>query len=142
MGFSKFLAVAATTVSGNPEPAIGVVVATGLIIVFGVLVLLYLIITLEGIVFSSIDKKKNGTPAPAKTPEPAPAAPAKAAPAAPKKAPGVEAGIPAEVVAVIAAAVAAMDGGSGYALRSVRRAKPSGRSAWGQAGVSAYTEPF
>lgn len=142
MGFSKFLAVAATTVSGNPEPSIGVVVATGLIIVFGVLVLLYLIITLEGIVFSSIDKKKKGTPAPAvKAPEPAAAAPAKAAPAA-KKAPNVEAGIPAEVVAVIAAAVAAMDSGSGYTLRSVKRVKASGRSAWGQAGVSAYTEPF
>lgn len=139
MGFSKFLAVAATTVSGNPEPSVGVVVATGLIIVFGVLVLLYLIITLEGVVFSAIDQKKKGTPAPAKAPAPEPAAPAKAAPS---KAPSVEKGIPAEVVAVIAAAVAAMEGGSGYALRSVRRAKSSGRSAWGQAGVNAYTEPF
>ena len=43
MGISKFLAVAANTVSGNPEPSVGVVVATGLIIVFGVLVLLYLL---------------------------------------------------------------------------------------------------
>ena len=140
MGLSKFLAVAATTVSGNPEPSIGVVAATGLIIVFGVLVLLYLIITLEGVVFSSIDQKKKGKPAPAKSSVPEPAAPAKAAP--PQKAPSVEKGIPAEVVAVIAAAVAAMDGGNGLTLRSVRRVKPSGRSSWGQAGVNAYTEPF
>ena len=46
------------------------------------------------------------------------------------------------LVAVIAAAVAAMDGGNGLTLRSVRRVKPSGRSSWGQAGVNAYTEPF
>ena len=38
---------------------IGVVVATGLILVFAVLILLYLIITLEGIIFSSLDKKKR-----------------------------------------------------------------------------------
>ena len=36
---------------------IGVVVATGLILVFAVLILLYLIITLEGIIFSSLGKK-------------------------------------------------------------------------------------
>jgi len=42
MGISQFLTVAANTASGNPEPSVGVVVATGLILVFGVLVLLYL----------------------------------------------------------------------------------------------------
>lgn len=72
MGISKFLAVAANTVSGNPEPSVGVVVATGLIIVFGVLVLLYLLITLEGIIFTSVDQKEKGTPAPKKKAAPAP----------------------------------------------------------------------
>lgn len=139
MGVSKFL-VAATTVSGNPEPSVGIVVATGLIIVFGVLVLLYLIISLEGIVFSAIENRKKGAPAKSQEAAPAPAA-VKAAPA-PAKAPSVEAGIPAEVVAVIAAAVASMESGGQYALRSVRRVKTPGRSAWGQAGVNAYTEPF
>ena len=38
MGISQFLTVAANTASGNPEPSVGVVVATGLILVFGVLV--------------------------------------------------------------------------------------------------------
>ena len=37
MGISQFLTVAANTASGNPEPSVGVVVATGLILVFGVL---------------------------------------------------------------------------------------------------------
>ena len=49
-------------------------------------------------------------------------------------------GIPAEVVAAIAAAVACMDGGR-YTLRSVVR-KREGRSAWNMAGVIASTDPF
>ena len=44
--------------------------------------------------------------------------------------------------AAIAAAIACMDGGEHYTLRSVKRTRVSGRSAWGQAGVVAYTEPF
>ena len=64
MGISQFLTVAANTASGNPEPSVGVVVATGLILVFGVLVLLYLLITLEGIIFTSVDRRKKGAPAP------------------------------------------------------------------------------
>ena len=128
MGISQFLTVAANTASGNPEPSVGVVVATGLILVFGVLVLLYLLITLEGIIFTSVDRRKKGAPAPVK--------------AAAPKAPVVEAGIPGEVVAAIAAAIACMDGGEHYTLRSVKRTRVSGRSAWGQAGVVAYTEPF
>ena len=128
MGISQFLTVAANTASGNPEPSVGVVVATGLILVFGVLVLLYLLITLEGIIFTSVDRRKKAAPAPVK--------------AAAPKAPVVEAGIPGEVVAAIAAAIACMDGGEHYTLRSVKRTRVSGRSAWGQAGVVAYTEPF
>ena len=144
MGISKFLTVAAATVSGNPEPSVGVVVATGLILVFGVLVLLYLLITLEGIIFSAIDRKKKGTPAqksapaPKKEPAPAPAPVAKSA----AKAPAVQEGIPGEVIAAISAALACMEGGAGFTLRSVKRVKASGRSAWGQAGINSYTEPF
>ena len=52
----------------------------------------------------------------------------------------IEAGIPGEIVAAIAAAVASMDGGK-YVMRSVKRA-PRGRNAWSQAGVMSYTEPF
>ena len=133
MGISQFLTVAANTASGNPEPSVGVVVATGLILVFGVLVLLYLLITLEGIIFTSVDRRKKGAPAPKKEAAPAPVK------AAAPKAPVVEAGIPGEA---IAAAIACMGGGEHYTLRSVKRTRVSGRSAWGQAGVVAYTEPF
>ena len=147
MGISKFFTVAATTVSGNPEPSVGVVVATGLILVFGVLVLLYLLITLEGIIFSAIDQKKKGTPAKKSAPAPAPKkesapAPVPAVKSAATKKPAVQEGIPSEVIAAISAALACMEGGAGYTLRSVKRVKASGRSAWGQAGISAYTETF
>ncbi len=117
---------------------IGVVVATGLILVFAVLILLYLIITLEGIIFSSLDKKKKGQPPKSAA---APQAPQAAAPkAAPMAAVKVEQGIPGEVVAAISAAVACMEGGR-YSLRSVARQR-KGRSAWGDAAVAAYTQPF
>ena len=68
---------------------------------------------------------------------PAPPAPKAPVPAAPR-APQVEAGIPPEVVAVIAAAVCAMGGGK-YTLKAVRRAD---RSAWARAGAFDVTEPF
>lgn len=79
--------------------------------------------------------------------EPAPApqaaeAPAAAAPAPVK--PHVEAGIPQEVVAAIAAAVACMEqqAGAHYTVRSIRRAPGKGRRAWTKAAASAYTQPF
>ena len=59
------------------EPSIATVIITGLVLVFAILVLLYLIITLQGKIFVSIDNKKK-----AKT-EAAKAAPAPAAKAAP-----------------------------------------------------------
>lgn len=75
--------------------------------------------------------------APAMPAPPAPKAPTPAAPRAPQV-PQVEAGIPPEVVAVIAAAVCAMGGGK-YTLKAVRRAD---RSAWARAGALDVTEPF
>ncbi len=140
MGTSLFNAIAAAAPTTTEEPGIAVVVITGLVLVFAILVLLMLIIKLQGVIFSSMDKNKKEPAAPAApAAKPAPvkaAAPvAKAAPA-----PKVEAGIPAEVVAAIAAAVACMDGGR-YTLRSVVR-KREGRSAWNMAGVIASTDPF
>ena len=111
------------------------VVVTSLVLVFGMLVALCLIITLEGKMMDRAEK-----PAAPKPAAPKPAAPArKPAPAAP----AVEAGIPAEVVAAIAAAVACTEGGG--VIRAVRRAPAVGgsrRGRWGDAGVAANTTPF
>ncbi len=75
--------------------------------------------------------------APAEAPA-APAAPAASAAPVPAPGPQVEAGIPPEVVAAIAAAVYAMGNGK-YVLRAVRRAD---RSAWARAGAADVTAPF
>lgn len=89
----------------------------------------------------ALNKSRSGSGASENRPAEAPVMPAppapKAAPAAPR-APQVEAGIPPEVVAVIAAAVYAMGGGK-YTLKAVRRAD---RSAWARAGALDVTEPF
>ncbi len=110
-----------------------VVMMTGIILVFGILVLLMFIITIEGKIFDRMNDKKKGKalkaaqPAAPKAPETNNAAPA----------PVVENGISAEIVAVIAAAISAMSGGK-YTLRTVRRASNN----WGRAGTDDVTSPF
>lgn len=126
----------------------GTLVSTSLVLVFSLLVALCLIVMLEGKLFDALNKKKADAaraalaqsapsakvPAPKAAPAPRAAAPA----------PVVEAGIPGEVVAAIAAAVYCLEGGQ-VTLRSVRRqpqAAGSRRGAWGQAGVVQNTQPF
>lgn len=138
MGISPWMTIALAMNNAEGEPSWAVVAITGITLVFCVLVLLYLLITFEGVIFTALDKKKDANKKAAKAP--APVAAPKAAPVASAAAPKVEAGISGEVVAAIAAAVACMEGGS-YAVRSISRAK-TGRSAWSQAGVVSYTEPF
>ena len=108
-----------------------VVMVTGIVLVFAILVLLMLIISVEGKIFDKMNEKKKGGGAAAKSAAPA-VKPAVAAPA-----PVVEKGISAEIVAVIAAAISAMSGGK-YTLRAVRRASNN----WGRAGVDDVTSPF
>lgn len=136
MDFHQLTVVA---LSAAAEPSTGIVVATGISIVFSVLLLLYLLITLEGVIFKRIDAKKSGSKPAKAAPAPAPDKSFEAARAQTAPAPAVEAGIPAEVVAAIAAAVACMDGN--YTIRSLKRARPA-RNAWGNAAAAAYTEPF
>lgn len=139
MGISPLMTVALAMNNAEGEPSWAVVAVTGIVLVFCVLILLYLLITFEGVIFTSIDQKKGAKKPAAKAPAPAVVPqPVKQAPVA---APVVEAGISGEVVAAIAAALACMEGGSRYAVRSISRAK-TGRSAWSQAGVVSYTEPF
>ncbi len=111
-----------------------VVMMTGIILVFGILVLLMFIITIEGKIFDRMNDKKNGKAVKAAQPA-APKAPETNKAAAP--APVVESGISAEIVAVIAAAISAMSGGK-YTLRTVRRASNN----WGRAGTDDVTSPF
>ncbi len=115
------------------EPPIPVVVITGIVLVFAILVLLFVILQIEGRIFSSIDRKKGNK-------QPADETALAIVPAPAASAPKVQSGISPEVVAAIAAAVAASSGGA-YTLRSVKTVK-KGRGNWGFAGVIQSTEPF
>lgn len=118
------------------EPSVLVVAGTGISLVFLVLILLTFIITLQGKLFDALNAKKQKAAAEAAV---------KSQPQPPQlqqpmeEPPFVEEGISEEIVAVIAAAVAAVSGGK-YTLRAVKRA--GGRGSWGAAGVKSGTEPF
>lgn len=112
------------------------VVLTGLVVVFLGLVLLIAAITIMGKIFEALRASKNDAkPVPA----PKPAVPAKPAPAAVPAASADDD----EVIAVIAAAVAAMAEADGtvYAIKSVKRSAPR-RNAWGAAARSEMTSSF
>ena len=128
-------------------------VSTSLVLVFGLLIALCLIITLEGKVFDSFNDKNsarkqakamNELQSSKPNAPSAPVARAASAPAAPAPSPAVEAGIPGEVVAAISAAIYSMEGSHGV-IREIRRVPQSGgsrRGAWGDAGVIQSTRPF
>lgn len=123
-------------------------VSTSLVLVFGLLILLCLIITLEGKIFDSINAKKRAQAKDALHvgDKPAPAvvsAPAQVAPA-PAPAPAVEGGISGEIVAAISAAVYYTEGAN-VTVRGIRRLPQPGasrRGVWGDAGVLQNTRPF
>ena len=116
----------------------GMTVLIGVVVVFAVLLVLTIIFWLFGVVAGG-GSKKSAEPKPAPTPK-APKAPA---PAAPVAAPIVEDGISDEVVAAIAAAIAAMsDGTTRYAVRRISAARSQGmRPGWAAAGISDNTQP-
>ena len=119
----------------------GSVIVSGLVVVFAVLILLWGIVAILGRILAAITGSGKGEKD--KAENVASKAPAPAKPAGNAPMPIVEDGIGDEIVAVIAAAVAAMTGGKGV-LRSVRRSggKGQGRSPWMTAGLLQNTRPF
>lgn len=120
------------------------VVIAGVSIVVGVLLLLILVFYLFGMIVSRMEqgsKKKAAKKADSKASVPAPPvvkAPAVASPPAPMQ---VEEGISGEVVAAIAAAVAASEG-PGATVRAIKKKNVSGRNPWAYAAVADNTRPF
>ena len=115
----------------------GMTVLIGVVVVFSVLILLTLIFKLFGVVTGFLTKKDDDTPVQK------PVAP-KAKPQPVASVPAVQSGVSGEVVAAIAAAVAAMAEADGktYAVRRISRAAIGGRSAWAAAGVAENTRSF
>lgn len=115
---------------------VAAVVITGLVVVFSGLVLLIAFVSFLGLFFKNKDKPKANGNVPVKTEN--------------KKnnnvgpALIVEEGISDEIVAVIAAAIAAMGAKTGkkLAIRSVKNATNSKYNAWASAGRQDNTKPF
>ena len=113
------------------------VTATGLTVVFAVLIILVLVVALFGKIMGSTTNRKVKTPVEEKQIE------TFVADSSEKLSMEVEDGISEEVVAAIAAAVAVMmsSDGKAYQLRSIKRTGKN-RPAWGIAGIQDNTRPF
>lgn len=122
------------------------VVITGMAVVFMALILLIALVSIYGAVFKSINKKAAEKAAAEKAAKEAEKPKESSSVKAAAPAPAVEDGIEEEIVAVITAAIAAYGANSGktLAVKSIRRSgsAPSGRSAWGSAGLAEATRPF
>ncbi len=141
MGMSNaWTALSAAGSAGEVLGEAGMTVVIGLVVVFSVLILLTFIFWLFGKVMSGAGGKKAAPSSQEKADAmPAVSAPAPV-PAAP--APVVSGGVSDEVVAVIAAAVAAMaPEGKRYAVRRVSRVRGE-RPVWAAAGIAENTRPF
>ncbi len=112
------------------EPSVSVVVLTGVLLVFFILVLIMLLIQLQGKLFQALEQKKHKAAQPMPT-------------LADEQPPVIEEGISEEVVAAIGAAVAAMS--PNFQVKTIRKAKPPLQipsSQWEQAGRWENTAPF
>lgn len=119
------------------------VVVTGIAVVFIALILLIFLVFLYGKLFVSINKHAAKKAEAKKAAEAEVKASVQETKPAPAPAPVVEDGIGDETVAVIMAAISAMESSSGkkLVLKSVKTAKPQ-RSAWSTAGIIENTRPF
>jgi Negative regulator of septation ring formation len=141
------LLTAGGKLSDNKGLLMAVVTSSGIIIVFVILLLLIFIFYAYGGIFRSLtasklkkaEMKKAENQNAGKTSVPAPQAAS-----VPQPSPAVEGEIPGEIIAVIAAAVAAVSGDKTYSIKKVARSqRPSGRrSSWAAAGVYENTRPF
>ncbi len=122
--------------------SVGIIALAGILVVFLILAILIFFFWLMGTIFKAVDNKKKSKAA------------EKAASAVPAPAPVVEAAevtedsgntdSDEEIMAVIAAAVAAYSeqDGKEYRILDVQRSGARTRSAWGLAGISDSTRPF
>ncbi len=110
----------------------GMTVLIGFCVVFAALLLLTIVFWAFGAVARG--KAQDSLPTSQTDPQPV---------KAPATTPVIEDGIPEEVVAVIAAAVAAMSNGeTTYTLRRISSARTNVRPVWAAAGIAENTQPF
>ena len=118
------------------------VILTGFVVVFSMLLLLIGIIKIYSFIVNkaqgAFDKKTKE-----KIPDSAPLPTISSIPPTDHTEPEIEDGIPEEVVAVIAAAVADnLGAGVKARIKSIKKAPSGARSAWANAGIRENTRPF
>ena len=122
-----------------------VITCSGILIVFVILLLLILIFYVYGGIFGAVTATKGQKLAAKKTEETEQTASQTVAanPSAVPE-PTDDGAIPGEIIAVIAATVAAMSDGKSYAVKKISRAQrqTGGRSAWAASGIYENTRPF
>ena len=116
---------------------------TGLVVVFLILIILVAFLWVMGKLLNLNIKKKPKAAKAAAAPAAAPAAPVPAAPA-PAPIEEYDDEDDSEIIAVIAAAIAAYGESEGkqYRIASVRKRDRSQRSSWSAAGINENTRPF
>ena len=139
---ASFIPLAGTELSDSKGMLMAVVTSSGIVIVFAILVLLIAIFYVYGALFRAFTASKEKKAAQQDNGKASASAPVPAAEAAP--APVTDGSIPGEIIAVIAAAVASLDGG--YRIKKVARAprgqRTSGRTRWAASGLFENTRPF
>lgn len=147
---ASFIPLAGTELSDSKGMLMAVVTSAGIVIVFAILVLLIVIFYAYGALFRAFTARKEKkaqqpevSAPPASAPEATSAPEASLVPAVDGDIPGND--IPGEIIAVIAAAVASLDGGS-YRIKKVskagRRQRTAGRTPWAASGLFENTRPF
>lgn len=132
----------------NKGMLMAVITASGIVVVFAILILLIFIFYAYGAIFSAVtsskEKKKAAKAALEKlekneTEKSGAQVEAAQTGAADLPADGE---IPGEIIAVIAAAVAALGDGKTYRVKKVTRAPVAGRTPWATAGLLENVRPF
>lgn len=114
-----------------------IILLTGLVIVFAMLIFLTFVIKGYGAVVRSLQPNQND-----QQNNIAPVTPSASPAAIPAAVASVQDGISEETVAAISAAVYFLYGASAGKVTSIRRAVQPNRSAWGMTGLLESTRPF
>ncbi|MBW7573292.1 OadG family protein [Caproiciproducens faecalis] len=115
-----------------------IILLTGLVVVFIVLIFLTYLIKGYGAALRAIQSDSNES----KASVPAATAASVQSVSVPAAGPSVQAGITEETVAAISAAVYTLYGASAGRVASIRRSSQPSRSVWGMAGLLESTRPF
>lgn len=120
------------------------VVVTGMVVVFLALIILIVVVSLFGKIFTKLDnakKNKNNSAAEVKPQTPAANASVVQAVSAAEETDGVSGSIVAAITAAIACVLASEGEAKPFVVKSIKRVKDS-RNVWNMAGIMENTKPF